>query len=239
MKLIVAGLLLLVTCSGCGVLHPGMRGSGVHQTEYRPVAGFDQVALSGFGTVNVFVGQPPSVEITTDDNLLVHVETMVEDGRLTIKPGGPIRPKTGLNVNVGVPQLTAARVSGAGDIHVHNASGEHLDMSISGAGTMSASGYVQYLTTRISGAGDAYMKELVAHVVEVRISGAGDAEVFALDALDANVSGAGDVTCYGSPPQVVQSVSGAGDIELRDHDEAAHLSISDARSQQAYVPVTR
>ncbi|MGI9518119.1 MAG: head GIN domain-containing protein [Pirellulaceae bacterium] len=215
-----------------------MRGSGVHQSEFRPVSHFDEVALSGFGTVNVYVGQAPSVEVTTDDNLLVHVETVVEDGRLTIRPLGPIRPRTGLNVNVGVPQLTVAKVSGAGDVHVHNASGEHLDMSISGAGTMSATGYVQHLSTRISGAGDADMKELVAHVAEVTISGAGDAEVFALDSLNANVSGAGDVTCYGSPPHVVQNVSGAGDIELCDHDDEAHLSISDARSQ-AHGPMMR
>ncbi|MEM1068660.1 MAG: DUF2807 domain-containing protein, partial [Planctomycetota bacterium] len=125
-----------------------------------------------------------------------------------------IRPKAGLNYVVTVPHLTATRVSGAGEMHVRNVSGESIEMTVSGAGTITADGHVQNLRTRISGAGDANLKNLVTHTADVRISGAGDATVYALETLNARVSGAGDVTCYGNPIQVDQHVSGAGDINI-------------------------
>ena len=105
-------LLLLLLFSGCGVLHPGIPGSGVSFSEFREVAPFDEVRLAGFGTVNIHVGESPSVCVTTDDNVVAHVETSVQQGRLTISQRQNIRPKTGLVIDVTVPQLTAVRVSG-------------------------------------------------------------------------------------------------------------------------------
>ena len=91
-----ARLFLLVALSGllsgCGVFHPGIAGSGISQTEYRQVGNFEEVSLSGFGDVNVFVGDAPSVQITTDDNLTSHVETIVSNGVLRIRPRNRIRP---------------------------------------------------------------------------------------------------------------------------------------------------
>lgn len=211
----VPALLMIVFLTGCNVLHPGIPGSGISQSDIRQVESFEEVNLSGFGKVNVFAGETPSVCVTTDSNLLAHVETNVEDGKLKIKPRGRIRPKTGLRVDVTVPRLTAARISGAGDMNIIDLAGDHLDLSISGAGTLQANGYVNDLSTSISGAGDADLGNLRAANANVRISGSGDACVCASESITARISGAGDLVCYGNPTYVDQSVSGAGDFEIR------------------------
>lgn len=238
MRAFIASVLLTLICSGCGVLHPGIQGSGNLQSEFREVASFHEINLSGVGNANVIVGEQPSVQVTTDDNLLCEVETSVKNGVLKIRNRRSIRPKTGLNFVVTVPHLTATRVSGAGEMHISNLSGDAVEMTVTGAGTISADGHVQNLRTRISGAGDAHLRNLVTHSADVRISGAGDATVFAIESLNARVSGAGDVTCYGNPLQVNQHVSGAGDINIIP-SSSPRLRISDRPSDEEEKLVSR
>ena len=213
-RTLIPGLLLALICGGCGALQPGIRGSGVPGSELRQVAPFHEIDLAGIGTADVFVGEQHSVEVTTDDNLLPEVETSVQNGVLKIRPRRSLHPQAGLNISVTVPELTATRVSGAGDMLVRNISGDSIEMTVSGAGSITADGHVQNLRTRVSGAGDANLRDLVAHTADVRISGAGDATVFALETLHAKVSGAGDIVCHGSPLHVEKKVSGAGDIDV-------------------------
>lgn len=228
MKFILASVIVSLLFTGCGVLRPGIRGSGVVQSQTRGVENFTEVELSGFGSVNIFVGEEPSVTVTTDDNLLDLVDTYVLNGKLIIKPTGRIHPVEGLQVDVSVPELVAAGVSGAGDINVHGMQGESLDLSISGAGTLTADGEVGQITTAISGAGDADLKSLMARRAEIQISGAGSALVYATESVNARVSGAGSVVCYGNPNEVTQRVSGVGSVttvnEIRDSGVGMKLS---------------
>ncbi len=215
MKLFMYLAAILLLASGCNVLQPRVSGSGVAQTEFRQVAPFNEIKLAGIGTVNVVAGQQQSLEVTTDDNLLSRVETEVENGRLKIKTNGNIRPRTGLVVNVAVPELAAAKVSGAGKLNVDGVQGEQLDLSISGAGDLRANGYARSVTTNISGAGSADLKQLVSDCTDVKISGSGHVDLFATESLNARISGAGSVDCYGHPVDVHQHVTGSGSLHLR------------------------
>lgn len=211
----IFSLLVLLVSTGCGVFRPGIPGSGILHSENRHVEAFDQVDLSGFGEVEILVGYSPSVRVTTDDNLLALVDTRVENGKLVIKPRQSIHPRTGLKVDVTVPSLAAAHVRGAGDLIIHNVAGERLELSISGAGTVHASGQVHEISTSISGAGDADLRNLVSESADVRVSGAGDIWVNATESIKARVSGAGDVVCFGNPVHIDQRVSGAGDFSIQ------------------------
>lgn len=228
----LGALFLIMFMSGCGVLRPGIVGSGFVQTEARTVAAFDQIDVSGFATVNVVGGQHQSVVVTTDDNLLPYVETQVENGRLKIKSREKIKPKSKLFVDVTVPGLRAAKVSGAGDLFLSQIVADHLELTISGAGTLNASGHAQQVSAKISGAGDADLSQLYADDASIRISGAGDAKVFASNSIKANISGAGDIDCYGDPLHVDQRISGAGDFSLHTSDLPTQISLSDQTPHQ-------
>ena len=214
MKRILFFGLLVCLFSGCHGIGPGIAGSGISHTEFRQVPQFDEIELDGFGTVNIIAGEHQSVHVTTDDNLLARIETRVDDGKLTINPMKNIRPQTELVIDVTVPQLTAARVSGAGDINVDGVYGEDLDLSISGSGDLRAQGQVANVSTKISGAGSADLQQLAAENAKVKISGAGHVDVFASRSIDARVSGVGTVDCYGNPTDVQQRVSGVGRVRL-------------------------
>lgn len=230
-------MVVLALCGGCGVLRPGIPGSGIRQSELRSVAGFDEVALAGFGTVEVYPGDTSSVRVTTDDNLVQHVETEVADGVLQIKPGRPINPRTGLRVEVTTPSLRSARVSGAGEMHLRGVAADALDLAISGAGTMTAEGQARSVTAAISGVGEADLQALYAEDACVRISGAGEASVYAAQSIDAQISGVGDVVCYGNPTQVAQQISGVGELTIEPSASSpiapVHYTLSDAQGAAA------
>ncbi len=215
MKYILPAILIIALANGCNVMHPRINGSGIEHSEIRYLESFDDIKLSGFGTVNVIVGDVQTVQVSTDDNLITLVETSVDNRKLKIKPRPNIHPKTGLRIDITVPQLTAAKISGAGDINVHNMNGKVLELAVSGAGTLSANGNVQHISTSISGAGSAELEELYADSADVSISGAGNAHVYATQSLNARVSGAGNVICDGNPIDVQQRVSGVGGVTTR------------------------
>lgn len=200
---------------GCSMIQPRIPGSGISRSEYRQIQPFDEIELNGIGTVNVVAGSQPSLRVTTDDNLMQWVATEVKNGKLQIKPLRKIRPHSGLVIDVTVPNLTAARLTGAGDLNVDGVVSNQLELSISGAGELTARGQVAHISTKISGAGSANLQDLIAESAEVKISGAGNVDLYATKSIDARISGAGNVVCYGNPTDVKQQVSGVGSVQLR------------------------
>ncbi len=206
-------LLLSLIVAGCQL---GITGSGVSKTEQRNVEDFDSVSLSGTGDVTIQVGQPKSVEVTLDDNLIGLVETRVENGKLIISAKEMYNTKLGLKVKIGTPNLTAASVSGVGDMTILEATGDELELTVSGVGDITAKGTVKSVKANVSGTGDANLKDLIAETVSVSVSGVGDAKVNATKSVDATASGVGNVEIYGNPADVKRNASGVGSVTIKN-----------------------
>ena len=93
-------------------------------------------------------------------------------------------------------QLTCDKLTlisnGAGDVHLDLKANE-IKTDISGAGDVSLKGTTQLLDATVSGAGDLKASNLEATKIKAKVSGAGDAKVYAIQGLDADVSGAGSI----------------------------------------------
>ncbi len=208
-----------------------VRGSGRIATEERSLPEFERVELCGFGDVHVRQGETQVVEIKTDDNVLPLVKTRVRGSDLTISVAEGVHGVTSLDIYVMMRAVRGLSVSGAGnirserplvadhvDLSVSGAGSIHLDCEareiqtrISGAGDIVLSGHCDRHTVAVSGAGDLRALGLVARKSEAVISGAGDCELHVLELLNATVSGAGDIS-YKGDPMVNQRVSGAGSV---------------------------
>lgn len=189
--LAAAGALVLSTHDGG---HGTLQGSGIRATETRSVAAFAGVDLAGSTAVTVTVGGPQRVVVRADTNLLSHVTTRVEEGRLVIgNTPGSIATVTPMSVAVTVPSLTALTISGSG--------------SISAAG-----GATRSLTVVVSGSGDLRAGGVTARAVRASISGFGRIVVTVTDRLDASIRGSGTVMYAGHPTHVRSSVTGSGSV---------------------------
>ena len=105
----------------------------------------------------------------------------------------------------------SAGISGSGDIVAH-VSCNSLNARISGSGTIRLTGSSSDFDIVISGAGDVLGREFQTRDADLRISGSGRINIWVLENLRANISGAGRVTYRGSP-KIDFRGSGAGRIQ--------------------------
>ncbi len=194
---------------------PSIAGSGNVVLEERSVDPFSKIEFRGAGTLTVRQGKKQSVSITTDDNLLTVIDTVVTDGKLEIKPNNDISNFT-LNLEVVVTNIEELKISGAGTMNLDSIEADDLMVTISGATKIVGNGKVKNLTVKSSGASKLDMKELVAQSVFINASGASTSTVNATEKIDAKVSGVGKITCYGSPKIVDKSVKGVGKVTVMD-----------------------
>lgn len=189
-------------------------GSGVEASETRDLDAFSRLSLSGEADVVVTIGEPQTVSVRGDDNLLADVETDVDEDTLEISEPSNIDldPRVGIFVQITVPALQEVDVSGAGDVSVEGLSGDLFRAEVSGAGDVEASGDVERVEAEVSGAGDIRFAALVARAATADVSGAGNVQVHATESLVASVSGAGNITYTGDPADLETDVSGAGEI---------------------------
>jgi hypothetical protein len=206
-----ATALLGLSLAGCS-----LRGSGTAMTESRDVEAFDSIEIGGAFELIVHVDPTATqrVEVSGDDNIVPEVTTTVSGGELDIEfeRNGMVRPKLDLRVEIWVPSLAGVEASGASEITVEGLHGERFELDLSGASDTNLRGSVDLFEVDISGASDLDARELHAKNVELELSGAGNAEVWASDRLDADVSGAGNVRYFGSTNAVHENVSGAGSV---------------------------
>jgi hypothetical protein len=216
-----------------------VRGNGNIKTEERPVSSFKNVDVSGAAKVMVSQGDRPSVKIEGDENLLQYMEVNQEGDKIVVRErqGFNLQPTGDLRVYVTAPVFNRIDASGACDIigQTKISNPENMEMHVSGAGDIKMEVDAPRLTSTVSGSGSIYLKgqtkevnleltgaghahcyDLLAENTRVDISGAGSAEVYASVKLQADVSGAGNVSYKGNATNVDQHVSGAGSVHKVD-----------------------
>lgn len=230
-------LLIVVWTSGMGLLAGcvfGMVvGSGRSVTETRDVSNFHAVDFAFLGDLEIKQGDEETLTITGDDNIVELIRTRVIDGVLHIDGGAanigrtivPLRyvltVKTldGIALS-GLGNVTMARLanddvalalSGAGALTVDALSADTLSVNLSGLGSANLGGAVRRQVVNLSGAGSYYAGDLRAQNATINISGLGNAEVWVVETLNADISGAGNIA-YKGRPQVTQRISGLGRV---------------------------
>jgi hypothetical protein len=197
---------------GCHVT--GIRGNGNVITETRTVPDYTSVEADGAFTIT-WSNAPAAFKITTDENLLRHVETSVHGSKLRIHSRGQLRPTDGIRVTLSSSALSGASLNGAVRLTAGRLAGKGFYLEGTGATRVIVDGTVTELMATMSGASRLEAGSLQAETVQLSISGAGKADVAASKALKVAISGAGKVTYTGNPT-VEKRISGAGSIKPRN-----------------------
>ncbi len=192
-----------------------IKGSGDIQTETRDVSQFERIKLSGSFDVSVQIGEPQSVKVTFDDNLLDIIMTEVHGRTLRIYSDESFSSRRDCRVEITVAKLEDVSLSGSGNVEIRDLNGGDFSVSVSGSGNIRADGKVDELDISVSGSGDIDARDLQAVDAYVTVSGSGDVDVSASGELSARVSGSGDVAYYGTPERISQRVSGSGSIRKK------------------------
>ena len=210
---IVALTLLVLLSAGCD--WRGVRGNGTIKTEQRPVGPFTRIEAGGFYDIQWQPGSP-SFSLTTDENLLSHIETRMNGSVLKIETHGQIAPTHGVTVVITSTSLTGAELSGALKLKATQLSGDRFALDTSGATRVALAGRANRLIASLTGASKLNAETLETQDVEISVTGAGKADVNATNSLRAAITGAGRVSYGGNPKSVEKKITGAGKISPRD-----------------------
>ena len=187
-----------------------------------PVGGFDHIRSSVPFDVRVHTGPGPSVLARGPQQALDRLIVEVVHGELVIRSQSG-RWWSGWNwhreraiVEVTVPMLTGATLSGPGDLTIDRIQARSFGATLNGPGDLSV-GQIDTgdLTLVLNGPGDLTMAGRAANA-RITLRGPGEVRANGLSVRDATISlsGPGDVTLRASG-KVTGSLSGPGDITVQ------------------------
>jgi hypothetical protein len=209
-----------------------IQGSGNIQKQTRNLNHFTGVSLGLPATMELRIGNTESIVIETDDNLLPHIESVIENGTLKIRPAKRNtnlhtrslriivsakeidRISLGGSGTIQSDPLKARKlqldVGGSGSINIKNIEADSISVSVGGSGDLKAGGgNASNVSVSIGGSGDVQLGQVKARDVSVSVGGSGEATVWATGDLSVSIAGSGDVNYYGDP-QVSRTVVGSG-----------------------------
>ncbi len=212
----VLAVLVAVGCSDGLIADTSIRGSGTVVSEVRPVAGFDEVAVLGFGTLEIDISGSDSLEIEAEDNLMQYLTSEVKGNRLELSTEEDINlnPTKPVLYRITAEQLNEILILGSADVRTTRIDSDMFRLTINGSGDVELMGTVTALEVVINGSGDFTGSGLTADTAAITINGSGNGVVNALRELDARIAGSGSVEYLGNP-SVAMSVTGSGSVSKR------------------------
>ena len=216
MKIWMLVCIAVIGTAGCDIMNANkVKGSGVVKTEKRSLAPYTALEASCPASIEVRLQQAESLEISGDDNLVPLITTEVKNNTLYIRSTQEIAPREKLRITLSNPDLTRFAFSGAGDANVSNIKNDRIEIVLSGAGDLIASGETRDAAITLSGAGKVDAKNLLAVNAKANSTGVGSLDVYAKEQLDAKATGVGEINYYGNPKVVKKDASGVGSINER------------------------
>ncbi|MDQ4088597.1 MAG: DUF2807 domain-containing protein [Pseudomonadota bacterium] len=228
---IVAAALALGACSA----HGQEGGDERAQRDFQ-VGTFDRVALAGSPDVIVTVGGPPSVRAEGDAEAVEELEVRVEGGELRIGRRGHggwswSSRKGGVTIHVSAPALTAAAVTGSGNMRVDRVEGQSFSAAVTGSGNLTlgavrvqqasfvltgsgnvrAAGSAAQAQVSVTGSGNAHLDGLDTQSADLRVRGSGNASLRATQTASVSLRGSGNVGISGGARCSIDK-RGSGDV---------------------------
>lgn len=212
MRLIAALATIAVLFAGCAAIFGDrVAGSGDVVTQSRSVPAFHRIRLNGSAALKITAGAAQAVQVEAQANIAELIDTKVSDGALVIDNRRDYTTNKPVAVHVSAPSIDGLEINGFSNVVLTGAHGSKLAISLSGTGSVSASGRVDDLSLDCSGAGKANLANLIARDATISVSGVGSADVDATARLDISIAGLGNVRYRGSPV-VHQAINGLGHV---------------------------
>lgn len=210
------------TISGSSIVIDGnnaggvTQGSGAYQSKSQNLPSYNAVIIKGSFDVNYYRKNKSSATISANRNLIPFVNASVKNNTLYLKMDKSYSTRKPIVIDIFSPNLNAVTVHGASDVHLNAIRADNFKIHLTGSGDITANGRTNKLNIIISGSGDIEAKKLIAQKTNVELKGSADIELTAQKALNINISGSGDVTYFGNPPQISKNISGSGEITSGD-----------------------
>lgn len=228
-------LIVLTSLAACTGAADSKASGGSGGSRSFAVDGFSAVEATGPDDVDVRVGSGFSIRAEGDPATLDKLE-IVRNGdtlevRRTSGTGWSWGGDRGVKVYITMPRITAARITGSGDMAIDHVEGEgfkaggtgsgdlsiasinvrHVDVDLTGSGGISAAGSAGSGSVSITGSGDLDAAGLKLGQATVVVRGSGGVTAAVAGPVRVDVTGSGDVTLTGGA-RCTTDRTGSGDV---------------------------
>jgi len=253
--LIRVGLSLLILAFVLiGLTYTMLRAQGgVNRSEGRSVTsdtraierGVRAIELNAPVDLSVHYGPQPGLTVRGEARLLQNIDTSIKDGVLRIGTRGILlRHRQPLEVEVTLPMLDRMALDGSGDTRINGFSGERIELTLSGSGSVQFNGRYRQAKAVVHGSGDLSVDAGNSDSIEAELIGSGslslagatrqftfegsgsgtlDAQRLRAEQAQLRQTGSGDAAVT-VRDTVSASVSGSGDIDV--HGEPSQRNVN-------------
>ncbi len=194
-----------------------VRGNGDIQTSKRAMGIFTSVAVEFPAEVEIVCKSYPFLEITSDKNILDHIQVSESGSELRISQKGWIEASKGVVIKIGAAFIDNLETNGYGDYKVTGIDVPTFNL-VNPVGSVSLEGKARELKVNL-GTGSVDASRLTAESVLVHITSWGTAHIFATDKVEGYVAGRGKVVYSGNPARVnVNMAGGPGNLLSSEQD---------------------
>lgn len=213
----------LIAACGLAGCHAHAEDGGPTVSRNYQIANFQKIEVVGPYDVDVRTGSVASVSARGGEKLLERTRVEVRGDKLIIRPkehhgffnwGWSSRGKADFVVTA--PQLSAATITGSGDMRIDRVAGPEFEGAVAGSGGLNVGTVeVQSLKLAIAGSGSAKAAGGKTQAGKYEIAGSGDVDAGAVQAqqLKISIAGAGNVKAHASGTADV-SIIGSGDVDV-------------------------
>jgi len=227
--------LLVLACVLVGLTYTMLRAQGVPtRLEGRNVTSDTRtlgrevrtIELSAPVDLSVRYGPQPGLVVRGEARLLQNIDTSSKDGVLRIGTQGILlRHRQPLEVEVTLPMLERVALDGSGNTRINGFSGERIELSLSGSGSVQFNGRYRQAKAVLHGSGDLSVDAGNSDSIEAELMGSGALGLAgATRRLKYEGSGTGMLEAQRlrvEQAQLRQSGSGRASVTVRDTVNAA------------------
>lgn len=224
--------LLAISCSN----NATYIGEGELITKEIALNNFKTVKTHGSFRVNITKGTTQKVEIIGHSNILDRLETQVYYEELNIQLLEGSYSNIDITVNITIPTLNKASLSGSGDIYIYDSSSDettfleifgsgnievykndgckNMNATIDGSGSINMHQQftdIENLILKIKGSGSYFGFKNSVENATINIKGSGNCNTTVSQLIKANINGSGNINYKGNP-NIESEISGSGKI---------------------------
>lgn len=205
--LTAAATAVVAACTG-DLPGGGVVGSGDVVSEVREVPDFSEVEAHGGIRIELVTGDPTSVVVTAQRNLLPITTTTVGGSRLTVETTRGYTTMQGITVKVTMPRVRTIALNGGASASGAGLTAQSLALDLSGGARLTLSGTAGDLDLNASGGAIIDLGELRARNADVDLSGGVLATLRVSSSLTGNASGGVVITLAERPASTDVETSG-------------------------------
>jgi len=183
-----------------------VEGSGVVQTEQRPIAAFNKLRSGIVANILIIERNNAGIEISAQSNLLSLIETEVNNGVLYISFGKhAVSTDSTISIIIFTDKIDEMTISGSGSVN----------STLAISANLRCSGALDKVSVKLSGTGTINLSEMSVKQADVKITGSGNVSLNVAHNLNVDIMGAG-IVYYRGLPTIQKNITGTGQIIWQD-----------------------